>query len=88
MLAPDISKCWELFLISALLSLALQKISCFNLTAFSSEICCENVLCVAGCCRRDIAAKTRRVMCVMTLRNSMRNTVQVHHRSKENGWST
>ena len=57
MLAPDISKCWVLFLISALLSLALQKISCFNLTAFSSEIHCKNALCVAGCCHCDIAMK-------------------------------
>ena len=45
-----------------------RKISCFNLTALlSSEICHENALCVAGCCGRDIATKTRRVMCVMTL---------------------
>ena len=39
---PDISKCWVLFLISALLSLALQKSDSF------SEICHKNVLCVAG----------------------------------------
>ena len=32
-----------------------------------SEIRRKNVLCVAGCCRRDFATKTRRVMCVMTL---------------------
>ena len=73
MLVPDISKCWVLFLLSALLSLALQKISCFNLTAFSSKICHENALCVAGCCHRDIAAKTRRVMCDMTLCGSVRD---------------
>ena len=42
MLVPDISKCWVLFLISALLSLALQKSDSF------SEIRRENALCVAG----------------------------------------
>ena len=67
MLVPDISKCWVLFLISALLSLALQKISCFDLTALSSTIRCKNALCVAGHCHHDIAAKTHCIMCVMTL---------------------
>ena len=70
MFATDISKCWVLLLLSALLSLALQKISYFNLPTFSSEIHCENVLCVAGCCRHNIAIQTCRVMCVMTLRDS------------------
>ena len=42
MLPPDISKCWVLFLISVLLSLALQKSDSF------SEIRHENALCVAG----------------------------------------
>ena len=42
MLAPNISKCWVLFLISALLSLALQKPDSF------SEFHCKNVLCVVG----------------------------------------
>ena len=37
-----------------------RKISCFNLTVFSSKIQHKNALCVAGSCRRDIATETQR----------------------------
>ena len=67
MLMPDISHSWSIvfdisFIVSCITLDSKLVLLLFNLTSLllPSEFCCENVLCMAGCCGRDIATKTQR----------------------------